>query len=265
MRPASLLLLAGALSAQETTDWEIPVISRLVGASIDIPEQEYYRIFGEIEGFLTAQFIQQGESFEARIRTRDGWERRRYTPREFYDLGLAIDLTGEIDPQVLAELSGETVYRAKVADIQALPTGVRMTLHRREGRAVRGTFAGFEGHHFILTGRRRRPAQRISVGEVTHLNYRDPPVVQLLGDRRIYMASALAGMGAGVLWNMLRNVSIFEDRASLNFKGALLGLALSPLPVRIVRVRRAAVHGFQIELDVQDKIRTYLYLHFGES
>ena len=264
MRPTSLLLLAGALSAQQPGDWEIPVLSRLVGTSIDIPEQEYYHIFGEIDGFLTAQFMQVGESFEVRIRTRDGWERRRYTPREFYDLGLAIDLAGEIDPQVLAELSGENTYRATQAEIEALPTDVRMTLYRREGRAVRGTYTGFDGQHFKLTGRRRRGEQVISIGDVTHLEYRDPPVIKLLGDRRIYLASALAGMAAGALWNTLWNVSGFDDRTGLNFRGALLGLALSPLPVRVARVRRAAVHSFVIERDVQDKIRTYLYLHFGE-
>lgn len=246
-------------------DWEIRVISKLVGTSIEIPEQEYYRIFGELEGFLTAQFMQVGATFEARIRTRDGWQRRRYTPRQFYDLGLAIDLAGEIDPRVLAELSGETDYHQAVADIQALPTGVQMVLYRRAGKAVRGTYHGFDGHHFLLSGRGQRGRQRISVGEVTHLKYRDPPVAELLGDRRMYMASALAGMGAGVLWNRLWNVSGFEARASLNFKGALLGLALSPLPVRIVRIRRAALHGFKIERDVQDKIRTYLFLHFGEA
>ena len=146
----SSLLLSGALSAQDSPDWEIPVISKLVGTTIDIPEQEYYQVFDNIEGFLTAQFVQTGSTFQARIRTVSGWRKRAYTARQFYDIGLSIDLMGDIDPVVLSRLKGEPNFERVMATLQRLPKDVSMTLYLQDGGRISGRFLGLDGHHFVL-------------------------------------------------------------------------------------------------------------------
>ena len=125
---ASVGLLAGSLVAQ-TTGPDIRVVSQIVGATIDIPEQEYYRIFDRVEGFLSAQFLEVDGGFEARIRTERGRLRRAYSSRRFYDLGLAIDLRGPIDPLVLAVLSGQIAFEETVAHIARFPRGVVMAIY----------------------------------------------------------------------------------------------------------------------------------------
>ncbi|MFB0517574.1 MAG: hypothetical protein ACETWG_13375, partial [Candidatus Neomarinimicrobiota bacterium] len=107
MTAISTLLLVSLLAGQQRGAWEIPVVSKYVGATIDIPEQEYYQIFGKARGFLSAQFRETAKGFEAIIQTERGWLTRSYTRREFYDLGLAVDLRGPIDPRVWVELSGQ--------------------------------------------------------------------------------------------------------------------------------------------------------------
>ncbi|UCD38517.1 MAG: hypothetical protein JSW54_03305 [Fidelibacterota bacterium] len=86
MTAASTLLLSAILAGQMPSSDEIPVVSEYVGATIDIPEQEYYQIFGKVRGFLSAQFRETPKGFQAVIQTKRGWKRRTYTRREFYDL-----------------------------------------------------------------------------------------------------------------------------------------------------------------------------------
>lgn len=240
------------------------MLSDLVGATIDIPEQEYYRIFDNVDGFLTAQFLRQGENFEVKIRTLKGWTRRPYTAREFYDVGLAVDLTGPIDPMVLLELSGEPVFLDLVDSLETLPTGVWMWIYPEEGKTVKGWYRGFDGRYFLLTSKRFGRLKQVSVGDVERLKYRDPPVVHFEKDRRIFILSALAGMAVGSLWNYLGGINGFDARTSWLFRGGVAGLALSPYPVHLGRVQRAAVHPFKIEPEIRSKIGTYLYLTFGE-
>jgi len=259
------LLLSGALVAQDRPDWEIPVISKLVGTTIDIPEQEYYQVFDNIDGFLTAQFVQTGSTFRARIRTLSGWRERAYTARQFYDVGLAIDLMGNIDPVVLSRLKGEPNFERVMVTLQQLPEEVSMTLYLQDGGSISGRYLGLDGHHFVFKKRRSLRTQRISMGKVSHLKYRDPPVAEVVGDSKIFAATALLGMTGALGISMLTGIEGFNARAGNFFRGGLVGLAIAPLPVRQIRILRGEVHGIEFEAGDVEKVRTYLFMEYGES
>lgn len=259
---ASACLLAGSLMAQTAGPGEIRVVSQLVGSTIDIPEQEYYQIFDQVEGFLLAQFLEVEDGFEARIRTERGRLRRSFAPRRFYDLGLAIDLKGPIDPLVLAELSGQIAFEETVARIERLPRGVVMTIYRDRAKRERGVFEGFDGYHFSLKGRRGR-VNKVPIEGLVRLRYRDFPVPVLEKDVKITAATALAGMLAAAGFNRLAQTDGFTARWQNNFMGALVGLGVSPFVVQWFRVRRAAVHQLNISPETRVKIKIYAFMSFN--
>lgn len=261
---ASVLLLAGSVAGQgqPRSGGEIQVVSKLVGATIDIPEEEYYRIFGNLKGFRSAQFQEITGGIQAKIQTNKGWLTRKYTLREFYDLGLAIDLTGPMDPRVWAELSGQRAFEETVASIGELPLEVRMTLFYGSGRFVRGIYQGFKGHHFYLKGRRRK-VNKVSLEGLARIWYRERPVPDLKKDSRIYAASALSGMLLADGWNRLFGINDFDTRWHYRFIGGWLGLCGSPFVVNIFRVYRAPVHVVKIPREDREKISTYTFITFN--
>lgn len=258
---ASVGLLAGSLVAQ-TTGPDIRVVSQIVGATIDIPEQEYYRIFDRVEGFLSAQFLEVDGGFEARIRTERGRLRRAYSSRRFYDLGLAIDLRGPIDPLVLAVLSGQIAFEETVAHIERFPRGVVMAIYRDKAKPTRGVFEGFEDHHFYLKGRRGR-IKKVPIEGLVRLRYRDFPMPALEKDVRITAGTALAGLLAAAGYNRLAGVNGFADRWQNHFVGSLLGLAVSPVVVQWFRIKRAPVHHLKISPETREKIKVYTFIRFN--
>ena len=258
---ASLCLLAGSLVAQTAGPGDIRVVSQIVGATIDIPEQEYYRIFDNVEGFLSAQFLEVEGGFEARIRTGRGRLRRAYSPRRFYDLGLAIDLRGPIDPLVLAELSGQIAFEETAVRMERLPRGVVMTIYRDGAKRAKGVFEGFEGRHFHLKGRRGR-IKKVPIEGVVRLRYRDVPLPDLEKDVRITAETALAGLLAAMGYTRLARVDGFAARWQSHFAGSLLGLAVSPFVVRWLRVKRASVHHLEISPETREKIKVYAFIRY---
>jgi len=261
---ASVLLLAGSVAGQDQprTRGEIRVVSKLVGAAVDIPEEEYYRIFGNLKGFRSAQFQEAAGGIQAKILTKKGWLTRKYTLREFYDLGLTIDLIGPMDPRVWAELSGQRAFEETVASIGELPLEVRMTLFHESGRLVRGIYQGFKGHHFYLRGRRRR-VNKVSLEGLARIWYREQPVPDLKKDTRIYAATALLGMLLADGWNRLFSINDFDTRWRYRFIGGWLGLCGSPFMVNIFRVYRAPVHVVKIPREAREKISTYTFITFN--
>ncbi len=258
----SAFLLAGFAAGQSHSSREIPLISEFVGATIDIPEEEYYQVFGDVRGFLSAQFHETANGFRAVIRTEKGWITRSYSPREFYDLALAIDLAGPIDPQVWVELSGKRVFEETVAGIGELPLGVRMILFSESGKLSRGVYQGFAGHHFRLEGRRGR-VKEVPLEDVARIWYREHPVPDLRKDARAYAAMALTGMLLAEGWNRLFNVVDFDTRWRRLFTGAGLGLGISPLVVHWFRVQRAPVHTIKFPRETRKKIDTYTFIAFN--
>ncbi|MEE9466580.1 MAG: hypothetical protein V3W14_13510, partial [Candidatus Neomarinimicrobiota bacterium] len=192
----SLLLPAILTAAGQTGSGEIPVVSEFVGTTIDIPEQQYYQIFDNVPGFISAQFKETGTGFKATIRTRKGWENRRYTAREFYDLSLAVDLAGPIDSLVLIELTGRITFEQTVTAMQELPLEVKMVIYREQGKPARGRYQGFEGQFFHLKGRRGR-IERVPLDGVKRIRYRDLPQPELRKDAKFAATTAVAGMVAG--------------------------------------------------------------------
>ena len=261
----NILLMPGIAAGQDSADWEIPVISKRVGTVIEIPEQEYYQVFDNVNGFLTAQFVQVGALFHARIQTESGLLKRTYSAKQFYDLGLAIDRAGDIDPAVLARLRGESQFEQVMANLEALPTDVTMTLFLRDGEKVKGRFVGLEGHEFRIQKRYSRRSLKVSVGRITRLAYRDPPVANVMGDARIFGVMALLGMAGTLTLSVLTGTEGFDARASHFFSGGLGGLALAPLPVRQARILRGEIHQVNFTPSELEKVRTYLFLEYGES
>jgi len=259
----SILLLAGSGAGQDQppTRGEIQVVSKLVGATVDIPEEEYYRIFGNMKGFRSAQFQETTGGVRAKILTEKGWLTRKYTLREFYDLGLAIDLIGPMDPRVWAELSGQRAFEETVASIGELPLEVRMTLFYESGRLVRGIYQGFKGHHFYLRGRRKR-VNKVPLEGLARIWYREQPVPDLMKDARIYAATALLGMLLADGGNRLFGINDFDTRWHNRFIGGWLGLCGSPFVVNIFRVYRAPVHVVKIPREARKKISTYTFITF---
>ncbi len=262
MTRTSACLLAGSLIAQTAGPGDIRVVSQLVGSTIDIPEQEYYQIFHSVEGFRTAHFLEVDGGFEARIRTERGRLRRLFSPRNFYDLGLAIDLKGPIDPLVLAELSGQIAFEETVAHIERVPKGVVMAIYRDAAKRQRGVFEGFEGHHFYLKGRRGR-IKKVPIEGLVRLRYRDFPIPALDKDVKITAATALAGLLAAAGYNRLSQPDGFAARWQNNFLGGLMGLAVSPLVVQRFRIKRAAVHQLRISPETREKIKIYTFIRFN--
>ncbi|MCH8328001.1 MAG: hypothetical protein IID15_05695, partial [Candidatus Marinimicrobia bacterium] len=202
--------------------------------------------------------------FQARIRTANGWLKRNYSARQFYDLGLSIDLLGDIDPVVLARLKGVPNFERVMETMQQLPVEVIMTLYLAGGDRIKGRFMGLDGYHFMLQKRRSRSAVRVSIGKVTRLQYRDPPIADIKGDSRIFAVTSALGMGGALGLSMLANVNGFNARASHFFAGGLVGLALAPFPVRQVRMLRGELHPLDFEPGDLEKVRTYLFLEHGE-
>lgn len=238
------------------------MVSKFVGTTIDIPEQKYYRIFDDVPDFINAQFQASGNGFKALIRTRSGWRSLRYSAREFYDLGLAIDLAGPIDSLVLLELTGKPAFEETVAAMQELPLGVRMVIYREREGKVRGRYQQFEGQYFHLQGRWGR-MRLVPLAGVTRLRYRDLPQPELHKDVRVAAATTIAGMLAAAGLNRLLGVAGFDNRWSNVFRGGLAGLAASKLTMYLGRVRRAEVHTVSISPEVREKIATYTILTFN--
>ena len=258
----SLLLLVGWLPGGQMSSSEIQVVSKFVGTTIDIPEQQYYRLFDDVPDFINAQFQASGNGFKAVIRTRSGWRTRRYSAREFYDLGLAIDLAGPIDSLVLVELSGQPAFEETVAAMQRLPQGVKMVIYREEEGKVRGRYQRFEGQYFKLQGRWGR-VNLVPLDGVTHLRYRDLPQPEIIKDVRVAAVTTAAGMASAAGLNWLLGVSGFDNRWSNVFRGGLAGLAVSKITMHWGRVRRAEVHTVGISPEVRKKITTYTILTFN--
>jgi hypothetical protein len=258
----SLLLTVGLLPARQMSPGEVQVVSKFVGTTIDIPEQQYYRIFDKVPDFINAQFQGTGNGFKAIIRTRRGGLVRRYSAREFYDLGLAIDLAGPIDSLVLVELSGKPAFEETVAAMQELPLGVKMVIYREKDRRVRGRYQGFEGQHFHLQARRGRLRLEPLDG-MTRLRYRDLPRPELLKDVRVAAATTIAGMLAAVGLNWKLRIRDFDSRGNNVFWGGLAGLAAAKFTMHWGRVRRAEVHRVTISPEVREKIATYTILTFN--
>ncbi|MCK4578236.1 MAG: hypothetical protein KAU50_05560 [Candidatus Marinimicrobia bacterium] len=267
LRSSSLLIqisglfVGGWLAGQPTVSREIPVVSEFVGSTIDIPEQTYYQIFDNVDGFITAQFRESNTGFQARIRTEQGWQTRAYTSREFYDLALAIDLAGPIDPEVLIELSGKPAFYALVDSLATIPIDVKMVVKKAKSRKFRGRYQGFRGQYILLKSRRGR-IREVPLAGVSSLKYRLHPVPDLKKDVRLHALTSLAGMAAGEGWNLLVNTRSFDDKWVYRFYGALIGLAVSPWPVQVGRIIRAPVVGIEIPDEVMVKIQTYTYLTF---
>ncbi len=238
------------------------MVSKLVGSTIDIPEEEYYRIFGNLKGFRSAQFQEAAGGIQAKILTKKGWLTRKYTLREFYDLGLAIDIMGPMDPRVWAELSGQRAFEETVSDIGELPLGVRMTLFHESGKLARGIYQGFKGHHFYLKGRRGR-VNKVSLEGLARIWYREPPVPDMTKDSRIYAATALLGMVLADGWNRLFGTDDFDTRWRCRFTGGWLGLCGSPFVVHWFRVYRAPVHVVKIHRSTREKITNYAFIAFN--
>jgi len=261
---SKLLILLSILAGPEQgacqkKSADIPVISKLIGTTVDIPEQEYYQVFEGVDGFLTAQFQQTSRGYVARIRTEKGWETRQYSPRAFYELGLAVDLKGPIDPLVLAGLRGQIAFDKMAARITLIPAGVRMSIARESARTRRGRFIEFSGIHFQLQGRGGK-IRRVPLADLKRISYRDFPVADSKKDARIYAAVALCGLVAGMGWNRLGGIEQFDARWHRQFLGALLGLAASPFVVHRFRVKRAPVHTIYIEKETRKKLNTYTFL-----
>jgi len=257
----SLLLPAILTAAGQTGSGEIPVVSEFVGTTIDIPEQQYYRIFDNVPGFINAQFKETGTGFKATIRSRTGWQTRRYTAREFYDLGLAVDLAGPIDSLVLIELSGQITFERTVAAMQELPLGVKMVIYREGDRPARGRYQGFEGQYFHLKGRRSR-INRVPLDGVKRIRYRDLPQPELRKDVKLAAATAVAGMLAGAGMNRLTSISGFNNRWANVFRGGIVGLAGAPVVMHIGRIQRAEVHWVKIPPQDREKITIFTILRF---
>lgn len=261
-RALSLFLLAVAARGQVLPTEEIPVVSEYVGTTIDIPEQEYYQIFDRVRGFLSAQFQETSDGFEAVIQTERRWLKRRYSFRAFHDLALSIDLKGPIDPEVWKELSGQIVFEATVAEMQKLPTGVTMILFLESGKGYRGVYQGFEGRYFQLQSRRRD--RMVPLEDVLRIWYREGPVPDLEKDVRVYAVTALSGMAVAEGWNRLAGVDDFDTRWRNRFIGGLGGLCASPWIVHWLRVRRAPVHQLKLPRETRMKIDTFTYITHGE-
>ncbi len=261
MTATSVAMLVSAAAGQPQSAREIPVVSQHVGTSIDIAEEEYYDIFGDVRGFLSGQFQETPEGFEAVIRTKRRWIRRHYSAREFYDLGLAVDLRGPIDPEVPAELSGERVFDETAASMQELPVGVRMLIFQDGGRLSRGLYERFDGRHFVLKGRRGR-LQRVPLEKVARIWYREAPVPDLKKDVGTYSIMALLGVSLAEGWNRLRRVNDPDQRWGNLFAGAGLGLGVSPFVVGWFRIQRAPVHTIIIAREARKMIDTYAFMTF---
>ncbi len=253
---------ASFIVGQQNISGEIRVLSRLVGATIDIPEEEYYSIFDNPRGFLSAQFVETSGGFQARILTERGWITRSYSPREFYDLGLAIDLMGPIDSTVWIELSGQRIFEETAASMTELPPDVRMILMDESGKFNRGLYQEFRGHYFYLKDRLGREKQVPLEGQAL-IWYREYPLADLKKDARIHAGSALLGMLIADGWNRIFDVDDFDSRWSNRFIGGLCGLCCSPFIVNLFRIYRAPTHLIRIPRETRDKINTYAYLTFN--
>lgn len=260
----SLLLLPGILPAQRINANEVHIISKLVGFTIESPEQDYYKIFGNVRDFRSAQFYKTGNSFTALIVTGRGNKTRKYTPRKFYDLGLEIDRKGPIDPEVWKVLSGQRTFEAVVAGIDTIPIGVEMTLTRSLNRVGRGTYLGFRGHHFYLKDRRGRKI-KISISGISRINYRGFPIADSTLDKRVYRYVAGTGAAVGLALSWLTGAKEFDTAGPNIFMGALIGMATGKYVLTPARKYRAET--FKIGFSSEDRglIRSYTYLAFGEQ
>jgi hypothetical protein len=259
-RAISPFLLAVTVHGQVLPTEEIPVVSDYVGTTIDIPEQEYYQIFEKVRGFLSAQFQDTPDGFEAVIQTERRWLKRRYTEREFYDLALSIDLRGPIDPEVWKEL--QIVFEETVADMQELPTDVTMILFLESGKGYRGVYQGFDGRHFNLKARRRD--REIPLEDVLRIWYREGPVPDLEKDVRAHAVTALLGMVVAEGWNSLAGIDDFDTKWRNRFIGGLGGLCASPWVVHWFRVRRAPVHIVKLPRETRMMIDTFTFITYGK-
>lgn len=260
----SILILPGILPAQNIDANEVHIISKLVGFTIESPEQDYYKIFGNVRDFRSAQFYQTGNGFTALIVTGRGNKTRNYTRRKFYDLGLEIDRKGPIDPEVWKVLSGQRTFEAVAAGIDTIPIGVEMTLSRSLNRVGRGTYLGFKGHHFYLKDRRGRKT-RISISGISRINYRGFPIADSTLDKRVYRYVAGAGAAVGYALSWLTGAKEFDTAGPNIFMGALIGMAIGKYVLMPVRKYRAETFKIGISSDDRRLIRSYTYLAFGEQ
>ncbi len=255
------ILVAGLLSGQSAASSEIPVLSQFVGSSIEIPEQQYYGIFDKVDGFIKGQFRATEGGFRANIRTEKGWIVRHFTAREFYDLGLAIDMTGPIDTLVFLEISGTLAYAALVDSIAALPRDVYMALSRTGDKQVRGYFRDFDGQNIYLEprfGKRRA----VSLNRMTRIWYREPPLADVQADMKITGYMILAGMFIGEGVNLLLGTSDYEDSWQYRIAGGIGALTIAPTIMKIGRIRRAETHSMSIKKNSQELIRVYWSIYF---
>jgi hypothetical protein len=250
------ILILGVLSGQTESSREIPVLSKYVGSSIEIPEQQYYGIFDNVDGFIKGQFRSTGAGFKANIRTEKGWIVRNFTTREFYDIGLSIDLAGPIDTLVFLEMSGTLAYADLVDSIETLPRDVYMALSRAGDKRVTGYFREFDGENIYLEPRFGKP-RAVSLNKMTRIWYRDPPVADVTADMKITGYMILTGMLVGEGINLLLGTSDYEERWQYRFAGGIGALTLAPAVMNIGRIRRADTHTMSIGKDIQELIRVY--------
>ena len=267
---ANLFFAAALVTAQEQSLSEIAVVSKYVGATVDIAEQDYYQVFPRVRGFLSGQFIDTGKDIEAIILTKRGRTIRPYTRRAFYDLGVRIGLAGPIQPVDWAELSGQNAFDAVVDFITGIPPGVRISLYRGLKKPIRGTYRGFSGHTFRVVAGSVETIHEAALEEVTSIHYRNAtPVVDIPKDLRVVATTGLAGMLLGEGWNLARQAlgryPQGNDAWFNRFLGGLVGLNGAIYAVRWVRQRRMPDYTLRISRKDREKIRTYTYLMFTPS
>ena len=250
------ILIGGVLSGQTEVGPEIAVLSQYVGSSIEIPEQQYYGIFDNIDGFIKGQFRATGDGFKANIRTEKGWIVRHLTTREFYDIGLRIDLAGPIDTLVFLELSGSMAYADLGDSIASLPKDVYMVLSRSGAKRVTGYFREFDGQKIHLE-RRFGKLRAVPLNKLTRIWYRDPPQADVQADMKITGYLILAGMVVGEGINLLLGTSDYEDRWQYRFAGGIGSLTIAPAIMQLGRIRRADTHTMSIGKDIQELISVY--------
>ncbi|MFC1480710.1 hypothetical protein ACFL6E_00490 [Candidatus Neomarinimicrobiota bacterium] len=250
------LLISGILFGQTEVSPEIAVLSKYVGSSIEIPEQQYYDIFDNIDGFIKGQFRATADGFKANIRSEKGWIVRHFTSREFYDMGLAIDLAGPIDTLVFLEMSGTLAYAALVDTIKTLPKDVYMSLSRAGDKQVTGYFRKFDGQNIHMEKRFGKP-RAVPLNKMTRIWYRDPPIADAQADMKITGYMILAGMMVGEGVNLALGTSDYEDRWQYRFAGGVGALTIAPAIMKIGRIRRAETHTMSIGKDIQELIRVY--------
>ncbi len=179
-------------------------LSQKVGATIDVEENLFYGIFPEVEGFETAQIIEDSDDrFRVQFVIVSGG--RRVTKNlalswdEFMELKLLVDRAPEISPEDRLALHQDLHYLHTTDILEQIPTGQFVILKHINGRTIRGILLPFENNLLRI----QTPVQVLSFPyhEVRSIAYREKIIERFGWQKWIFASAACVGILAAEVWN----------------------------------------------------------------